>query len=75
MSSPYEIRFVKALQHDWFTVCVLYGGEIIAEKSVCRSFRRAGRWARGRIKDHSLALERLGYLHAAAPSESREVKR
>lgn len=72
MSSPYEIRFVKASQYDWFTVYVLYDGKAIAQKSVCKSFRRAGRWAKGRIKDHSIALEKLGYLHAGAPSEPRK---
>lgn len=63
----YAVRFRKAHLYDWFYVYVFHREQVIAQKSCCRSYPRAARWARRRVRRHAKALALLGPLSAGPP--------
>jgi hypothetical protein len=58
----YEVRFVWAHSSDWFYTHILHNDEMVASKAVCKSHRRAVRWAKRKIRDHRRAIQALGQI-------------
>ena len=59
----YAVRFQHAKGYNWFYTFVLWEAKekdwIIGEKSCCRNYTRASKWALKVVEDHIIALKIL----------------